>query len=78
MKKSAVGKTAEPLAQNTGVVSRDRKLSEAIESVFRLTHGREMTRAERSLFGFADNDISELQDGNKGSSAGQTRSKRRQ
>lgn len=32
----------------------NRKLSAAIESVFRLTHGREMTPDERRLFGIAD------------------------
>ena len=31
----------------------DRKLQAAIESVFRLTHGREMTPEERRLFGLA-------------------------
>jgi len=31
----------------------DRKLQAAIESVFRLTHGREMTPEERRAFGVA-------------------------
>jgi len=33
--------------------SHDRKLQAAIERVFRLTHGREMTAEEKRLFGLA-------------------------
>lgn len=32
---------------------RERKLRDAIESVFRRTHGRDMTAEERRLFGLA-------------------------
>ena len=60
MKKRAVQRVLEVSAlPATNVTARNRKLSAAIESVFRLTHGREMTVEERRLFGLSQNTIDE-------------------
>ena len=48
MRKPTVEKLADAPFISAG---HDRKLQAAIESVFRLTHGREMTPRERRLFG---------------------------
>ena len=61
MKKRA-GEKLPPLAPAANA-PRKRKLNAAIESVFRLTHGREMTADERRLFGVSERDISDNKDG---------------
>lgn len=55
MKKRAVEKNPEPpFVPATRSPSRSKKLCDAIEKVFRLTHGREMTARERRLLGFSE------------------------
>lgn len=54
MKKREVTKPADAPAHSAKkVASPKRKLRDAIASVFRLTHGREMTDEERRMFGLA-------------------------
>jgi hypothetical protein len=60
VKKRAVGKSRESsVVPATIAAAQNRKLSAAIENVFRLTHGREMTAEERRLFGLSQHTIDE-------------------
>jgi len=57
VKKQQPGKNSDsPAGSKVRRPARDGQLRNAIENVFRLTHGREMTQEERRLFGLSNED----------------------
>jgi len=73
-KKKSDGNNLNP-AVNGGSAKRDRRLKSAIETVFRLTHRRDMTAKERREFGLNAPDSNHKSNGRKN---GRSRDAKRQ